>query len=152
MTFDEFWQSIYEDRRTRDLGVYLRNGGDLLARDPKSDRTLLHLACEHQNLGLIRELVGKGIPIDDQDKWGLTPLHVAVDIDIDSVVQASGQISEMTFDTTKLLLSLGANPNLQDERGSAPRDWVLPYGPAVVEQFDRQTKLWDEKLADSERG
>jgi hypothetical protein len=120
MTHEELCQSIDEERGTRELEIYLQQGGDLLVRNVNSGRNLLHLACEHQNLKLIRELVGRGVPIDDADEWGQTPLHIAVNIDIDSVVQGSGQISEMTFRTTNLLLSLGANPTLQDKRGRTP--------------------------------
>ena len=44
---------------------------------------------------------------------GMTPLHLAVDIDMDSVSQASDTEQEfrdkLTFSTTRLLLSLGAD-------------------------------------------
>src|SRR5262245_44750915 len=136
MTFEELWHSVDDVRGSRELQVYLQEGGDLCARNVNSGCSLLHIACEHQNLGLICELVERGVPIDGTDKWGQTPLHVAVDIDIDSVVQRQGKISEMTFPTTSLLLSLGANPTLQDKNGRTPRDLAVRYGPAVVEQFD----------------
>lgn len=57
--------------------------------------------------------------------------------DIDSVVQANG--SEFRFETTRLLLSLGADPTVRDGRGRTARAVAVAYGGRILDQFDRLT-------------
>lgn len=98
---------------------------------------LLHSACEHQNLGAIRALVAAGADVNAQGAAGQAALHLAVDVDVDSVIQAGG--GELEFATTLLLLSLGANPRIQDHAGRTPRDWAATYGYNARVEFDRRT-------------
>jgi ankyrin repeat protein len=137
MTTEDLGQLIAAGRGAAELPAFVAAGGDVNATEPRSGMPLLHFACEHQNLDAIRALVSAGARINAKDSVGQTPLHVAVDIDIDSVVQANG--SELQFETTRLLLSLGADPSVQDCQGLTPRDWAARYGARAVEQFDRRT-------------
>ena len=138
MTADDLGQLIAGGRGPTELAAFIAAGGDVNAAEPRSGMPLLHLACEHQNMDAIRALVDAGANLNARDSFGQAPLHIAVDIDIDSVVQANGL--ELEFETTQLLLSLGADPNVQDRQGLTPRDWAARYGERAVEQFDRRTK------------
>jgi ankyrin repeat protein len=139
MDLEELWHSIDETHGVAEFHAYLLEGGDPFGTHGESRSSLLHQACAQENLTLIRELVERGLPINARDKWGQTPLHIAVDIDIDSVNVRLGDVSEMSFTTTRLLLSLGADPSVQDGNGLTPREWAAKYGPDVLEQFDRRT-------------
>jgi ankyrin repeat protein len=137
MTAEELGQLIHEGQGADQLPAFLASGGDVNAIDPRSELPLLHLACEHMNFDAIRALAGAGADVNGKDAAGQAALHVAVDIDIDSVIQANG--STMTFETTRLLLSLGADPTISDSQGKTPRDWAENFGPNALEQFDRET-------------
>ena len=136
MTTEELGQLIVAGRGPAEFAAFLAASGDVNAVEPRSGMPLLHFACEHQNLGAIRALVGAGADPNATDSFGQAPLHVAVDIDIDSVIQAGGE--ELLFETTRLLLSLGADPDVRDRRGLTPRDWAARYGDRALQQFDHR--------------
>jgi hypothetical protein len=136
--FEALWQTIDETRGVAELRRYLA-GGDVNARHPDNGWSLLHLACEHRNLGLIRVLVEQGANINFRDGFGRSPLFVAVNIDIDSVAQSGGDAEELRFETTRLLLQLGADRELRDDSGRTPRDLAESYGPFALEVYDRLT-------------
>jgi ankyrin repeat protein len=142
MTEEDLGQLIHVGRGAAELPAFLAAGGDVNAIEPRSGMPLLHLACEHLNLDAIQALVAAGADLNLRDSFGQVPLHVAVDNDIDSVVQADGP--ELRFETTRLLLSLGADPNVRDSQGRTPRDWAAAYGTALntyaLDEFDRRTK------------
>jgi ankyrin repeat protein len=112
MTAEELGQLIAAGRGTAEVSAYLAAGGDVNATEPRSGMPLLHLACEHQYLDAIRALVGAGADINARDGFGQASLHLAVDSDIKSVTPADGPV--LRFETTCLLLSLGADPNVRD--------------------------------------
>jgi ankyrin repeat protein len=142
MTFDELRTAIAEDRGVAELHEYLAAGGDVNARDPVSSWTLVRDGCEHLNLPVIRALAEAGADLNaltDYDGW--THLHHAVDIDVDSVSQASSDEQDfrerLTFPTTRLLLSLGADPTIPNDKGETPLDMIMRWGEEVWERFAR---------------
>ncbi len=139
MTFDELWKQINETSGTAELQEFVASGGDLNAGDPKSGWTLLHVATEHQNIGLIQALVNSGADLNAKDHQGWTPLHLAVDIDIDSVVQSGDGSDKVDFPTTRALLSLGADATMQDVKGQTARDVAAGYSTMLALRFDRLT-------------
>lgn len=137
MTETELRRLIANGQGASEIPSFIAAGGDVNCREPPLGMPLLHLACEHQNLAAIRALAAAGADLDVLDSAGQAALHIAVDIDVDSVIQASG--SELDFATTLLLLSLGANPRIQDNAGRTPRDWAANYGYNARVEFDRRT-------------
>ena len=135
MTADEMGRLISAGRGAAELPVFLSAGGDVNAVDPRSGMPLLHLACEHQNLEAIRALVATGAELNGRDWAGQTPLHVAADIDIDSVVQ--GERQELQFETTRVLMSLGADVGIRDRSNRTPREIAAGYGHQALDKFDR---------------
>jgi hypothetical protein len=125
-----------DKRGVSELPGYLAAGGDINAAHASSGRTLLHCASEHQNLPMTEALAKAGADLNVRTHLGYTPLHLAVDIDIDSVSQ-SGVINmdDVPFQTVRLLLSLGADPAVRDERGETPRAVATAYHMAF--QYDR---------------
>src|ERR1700733_5210021 len=80
------------------------------------EREQLHRAAAAGDLGLVRELIDRGHPVNAFDELGKTPLHHA----------AVGEHA----DIVKLLLRSGANVNAHDERviGDTPLGEVVARG------------------------
>jgi ankyrin repeat protein len=139
MTFLELWRSIDESNGVVELKQYLDAGGDVNVHHPDAVWSLLHLAVEHMNYPLIEALVNSGADVNDRgtvEGSGWTPLHVAVDIDIDSVLQEHNSFEKVTFSTVHLLLSLGADPTVRASDGRTPRDIVARYSEDLLSRFD----------------
>jgi ankyrin repeat protein len=140
MRLEELWNWIDDDKGVDLLEQYISEGGDVNARHPNSGRTLLHIACEHQNHNFIRALTKAGADLNAREKnQGWSPLHHAVDIDIDSIWQMEHSYDGLTFSTTRLLIALGADPGVLDKNGRTPRDMVAEYGKQVADKFDDLT-------------
>jgi ankyrin repeat protein len=137
MTTEDLARLIASGRGAGELPQYLAAGGSVDAIAPQSQMPLLHLACEHQNLEAIRALVQAGADLNRRDHYGQTALHIAVDIDIDSILQSGGSQADVEFKTTLLLLALGANADIQDGRGRTPRQLAAGYGMDAAEKFDQ---------------
>lgn len=133
---DELWMSVGQESGVDAVERYLREGGDVDVRHPDSAWTLLHLACEHLNHDLIRVLVAAGADLNARNHQGWTPLHQALDIDIDSVWQTQHSFDTLTFSTVRLLLALGADPRLRCDNGLTIREAAAQYGAAAVARFD----------------
>ena len=95
-------------------------------------RTLLHIAADDGDLELIRQLAQLGADPNRPNDFGQTPLHIAVDYDIDSATQCN---TEINFRTAELLLSIGADPTIPDNSGETPLDWAYRYAQDLGEQF-----------------
>ncbi len=84
----------------------------------------LHLAVEHGKTRIVATLVARGANIDQRDEAGFTPLHLAVDVEADSALQAGTSPSTRVIE---LLLSLGADPCLEDRSGDIPLSLAKRY-------------------------
>ena len=134
--FEQLFRLTAHKRAVSWLSRYLAAGGDVNSAHANSGWTLLHAASEHQNLAMIEALAKAGADLNVRNHQGWTPLHLAVDIDIDSVSQSRGDVNHLPFQTVRLLLSLGADPTVRDERGKTPRDVAAAYGDNVASQYD----------------
>ncbi len=95
----------------------------------------MHYACEHQNESLIRALfmADKDL-LNTRTACDYPPIFQALDIDIDGAIQTGHPIS---FETTRLMLELGADPNLKDQKARTLKEFVQIYGDSVVREFDK---------------
>ncbi|CAB0030044.1 unnamed protein product [Trichogramma brassicae] len=97
--------------RTRTVELLLRNGADPNLPNSINHRTPLHLICLHigdrsdfiEVFFDITDELNRPAQIDARDKFGRTPLHLA--------------LSTWHKNTTKSLLRRGANPNSADIKG-----------------------------------
>lgn len=112
--------------RAKDVVAYLDAGGEVNQRNPKTGWTLLHYAAEDRNLEVIRLLAARGAELNAADANGWTPLHLAVDSDLDTSGRGGRRASELP--TVGLLIEFGASTTAQDSNGETPRDVAVAYG------------------------
>jgi ankyrin repeat protein len=137
MTLHQVVQSIVSGKGAPDIVQFVAGGGDPNAVDTLSKMPLLHIASEHQNIPAIIELIASGANVNARDGFGQSALHIAVDIDIDSIVQDGREPEDITFDTARTLVIRGADLAARDIWGRTPRDIAAGYGPADLDVFDR---------------
>jgi len=98
-------------------------GGDPKIRDRIYSWTPLHYATHSGNHWMIERLIAEGADPNSKDKFGFTPLHLAVGCatpETDSV-KLGGLNSYLT---TRTLLKHGAERNVKDKKGRTPRQWA----------------------------
>ena len=141
ITIDELTDAITRGASPRAVLQFVAFGGDVNARLADSGLTLLHLAVEYEHLPMIHALIDAGADIESRAASGWTPLHQAVDFDIDTASQTTGWaagdfIRTLTFATTKLLIALGADAEARCVDGRTPRDMAAAYSEEVAKKYD----------------
>jgi ankyrin repeat protein len=116
--------------RVEDVRRYLEAGGDIHRRDEKMNWSLLHFAAEDANCEVIRFLVAHGADLAATDRNGWTPLHLAVDTDMDTSSRDARRATELP--TVKTLIELGADETVRAADGETPRDLALAYGEQAL--------------------
>lgn len=97
----------------------LTAGDDIAATDGQGF-TALHFAAQQSLAEAVQTLLEAGAPVDQQDRFGNTPLWRAV-------FNSRGQIA-----TVQLLLQSGADPDVVNEAGATPRDLATTMGTSEV--------------------
>lgn len=127
MTFLEIaYDDYYTPKAVELCRAFAAGGGDINAREPGSEYTLLWIATEHMNLDLIAVLGELGADPNCQLRHsGWTPVHNAVDADIDSVMQAqppdmTALCDLVTFSVTRAVVSIGGSIAVPDVHGITP--------------------------------
>jgi ankyrin repeat protein len=139
--FGQLFRQTAHKRAVSWLSHCLAAVSDVNAVHANSGWTLLHADSENQNLTMIEGLAKAGADLNMRNHQGWTPLHLAVDIDIDSVSQSRGDMDHLPFQTVRLLLSLGADLTVRDERGKTPRDVAAAYSNDVARQYGQYDRL-----------
>lgn len=85
------------------------NGVPVGAADAREQYTALHFAARDQKRSLVEVLIEVGAKVDAQDAFGNTPLWRAV-------MKHRGDL-----DLIRLLLSKGADPDIENKSGVSPR-------------------------------
>src|SRR2546430_2273934 len=116
--------------RVEDVRLYLDAGGDINRRDSKMGWSLLHFAAEDRNAEVARLLVARGADIAATDRSGWTPLHVAVDSDMDTSGRDGRRATELP--TIQAFIELGADETVRASDGSTPRDIAVAYGEEIL--------------------
>jgi len=84
--------------------------------------TLLHFACEYNNIKLAKELLERQINIEEKNIYGNTPLWIAV-------FNSNGN-----YDMVDLLLSYNANPNSVNNADNTPLKFAITIDDKILIQ------------------
>lgn len=141
MTSDQFQQAIKSGQGSPAALQFVAFGGDVNTPLSAGGLTPLQLAVEAQNIPMIEALFNLGADLDAHDAQGWTPLHRAVDIDLDTASQTAGMqagdfMRALSFATAEALITLGADDTARDAAGRTPRDLVASYGADVLRKYD----------------
>lgn len=124
--------SYTEEHFLRDIKKWVDEGGTPKIVRPENGESLLHQAAEFQDVAAIEYLIEAGCDPNRQDNYGQTPLHIAIDSEIDGTIQTECQLE---YTATKRLIELGAKTSIADNQGATPIDWVERYGEVAKEKF-----------------
>ena len=152
MNVDEFEAAIDAGGGRLQLNMYLASGGDVNLRLDGPQPTFLDIAIESGNIQMIEALVAAGAAIQGASDVKWTPLHHAVELDLDTAGQTAGPndgdfLRALTFANTIALVRLGADLDAISTDNRTARDLAAACGPAVLERFDA---LVDEARKDRE--
>jgi ankyrin repeat protein len=129
MLFPQYSQETF----LTDIKLWIEGGGSAKVIHSQSGWTLLHIAAEFQDIKAREYLVNSGCDPNERDKNGQTPLHIAVDSEIDGAIQTQ-QLLE--YKATKRLIELGADKTIEDNQGETPIEWIDRYGEKARKRFD----------------
>jgi len=131
MTFEQVIKNFGNRAlRLKDVQRYLDAGGDINRRAPKMNWSLLHYAAEDCNPEIVRLLAARGADLSPTDCNGWTPLHLAVDSDMDTSSRDGRRATELP--TVQALIESGADETVQAPDGTTPRDVAVAYGQEVL--------------------
>lgn len=103
----------------------LGEGADPNRIAPGRRRAAVHVAVEHEAPELLRIVARHGGDVNRPDRSGMTPLHLAVDVEVGRV---SDDVRHASASLTRVLLELGADPEVCDATGRTPAQWADQYG------------------------
>ena len=136
------FENILREYSTRGLIIYdieqfLEEGGSI---DHQSDtgKTLLHYAADDNDSNVVQFLVNRKANLNLQDEQGSTPLHLAVDSDIDYAIQLE---KPLTMSTVIELINAGADERLRTLAGRTPRDIAACYGKRAIDFYDTVSQI-----------
>ena len=130
------------DGRWNNIIRYIEYGGDV-NKIIEGEKTLLHFAIENRQLRILRMLINRGANLNHQDRYGRTPLHIALELYNDSINNDSDDGDEKTVAKrmVALLVRNGADIYIEDNEGETPNSiseknndepgWIRQYIPDV---------------------
>ncbi|KAL7449383.1 hypothetical protein ACHAWC_003242 [Mediolabrus comicus] len=108
---------------------------------PGFRHTPLRAACLTANIPLIKLLVDRGADVNAKSEGGRTPLMGACYLRPQYDTMPNRQ--ELSFNTVRLLLQLGANPHITNSFGESALDLCVNRG--YMESVNIIKKWWNEK-------
>ena len=127
------------------IGLLISRGADINARS-RTEKTPLHLSCEHDNVDNVRALLVHGTNTDARDRTGNTPFHSLV-------TSWTGTRDPAKFEAiTQLLLQHGFNVNAQNNCGDTPFHILFKWGLECKAAIPHSLKQGDNVNAQNSHG
>lgn len=111
---------------------YLVNGGNPNMINEKVGWPLIFHAIDNFQMEVIRLLLENGANVNIRDVFGQTPLFLAVDTSLDSIIQGGGELGTERIDCIQLLLENGADINIKNKDGIGPFEVARTYNSHKV--------------------
>ena len=90
--------------------------------------SVLFIAVEHMYPEIVRLLLSHGADVNVKDEFGTTPLHLALDSEVEHskyLYDVEGIEVPPTTEISEILLELGADISAETERGETPLQWAV---------------------------
>ena len=127
------YPNLSDENLVATVKQWLESGGSPHITHPDSGWSLLHYAADFQDVAAIEYLAELGCDLNVRDSYGQTPLHLAVDSEIDDTVQTG---EALDFKVTRRLIELGAELTIRDNKGKTPLDWIDNYGEEARARYE----------------
>ena len=115
--------------------LLLDYGVDVNARD-EHDLAALDISIEELNLEIIALLIRKGADVNAKNEYGRTPLHLAIDSEVQwDIYPGDGGSRQPTGEIIKLLIDGGADVNAQTNKGETPLQWAKNLGHKPAQEI-----------------
>jgi ankyrin repeat protein len=114
------------------IQAWISNGGSAEVTDSQLQWSLLHYAAEFQNIEAVEFLIRCGCNPNAQNRYGQTPLHIAVDSETDAAIQ-DGVLPD--YQIARRLMECGASPEIRDRQGLTPQEWAANFGAEAAQIF-----------------
>jgi ankyrin repeat protein len=120
------WEGDFDKVR-----AIVENGVDLDVLGSNGHTPLMQSA-EMEDLEITKYLIQAGAKINFPGHEGATPLHIAVDISIDGIIQNGGSPGDEPLEMINFLLSKGADKDLKNSKGESALNWAESYSSNKV--------------------
>lgn len=120
---DKFIEALWRGN-AREIEMLLNSGADVDA-ESSVGFTPLTQATRMRHLSSARLLLDRGARVNQPDRYGVTPLYLAVDSSIQEMLQAGGKRGEEPTQMIELLLAHGASPLIPNRFNQTPLDHAI---------------------------
>ncbi|QGQ23957.1 hypothetical protein F1728_15265 [Gimesia benthica] len=126
---DKFYTDFFDKVRQ-----FVEEGGNINQSRPPMGWSLMHIACEKRDVRLIKGILNIDRSLlNTLADCNYPPIFQALDADIDGPIQTG---KEITLETTKAMLELGADSDVKYKTYESLRDFAKSYGKIAVYKFD----------------
>jgi hypothetical protein len=119
---------IIEATKFGDIASVRRALADGAILDLAELNSALFIAVEFAHPEIVRLLLSHGADVNTRDEVGTTPLHLAIDVEVEHskyLYDVEGIEAPATTELSQILLEHGADTSAKTERGETPLQWAV---------------------------